>query len=172
LDEVSGTLGLAGSVDTVVALKRARTQGEATLSVTGRDVEEMVYAVTFKEGKWYANGTTLAEAARKAGESRLGEKMRAVLDLVNERTTTTPSDVVRILGEKEATARQCLSRLANAHNMISRIGMGVYAPVTVSQVSQAGADCGLDGSDVQSTTIPAVSQSVPSERLVLAGSLE
>ena len=47
LDDVSGTLGLAGSVDTVITLKRARNTNTGTLSVTGRDVEEKVYSLSF-----------------------------------------------------------------------------------------------------------------------------
>ena len=41
LDQVSGTLGLAGSVDTIITLGRERTGTSGTLSVTGRDVDEM-----------------------------------------------------------------------------------------------------------------------------------
>lgn len=124
LEEVSGTLGLAGSVDTVIALKRARTRGEATLSVTGRDVEEMVYAVNFANGKWAANGMNLAEAAQRAAACNLGDGMRAVLELVNSRKITTSADVVEHLGQKEATARQYLKRLADDHNLIWRVGLG------------------------------------------------
>ena len=80
LEEVSGTLGLAGSVDTVIALKRARTRGEATPSVTGRDVEEMVYAVNFANGKWAANGMNLAEATQRAAACNLGDGMRLFSD--------------------------------------------------------------------------------------------
>jgi hypothetical protein len=135
-DDVSGTLGLVGSVDTVITLKRARTGEAGTLSVTGRDVEEMVYSLIFVDGVWKADGTDLAAAAQKVTERRLGGKMSAVLDLVNTRTTTTAADVVADLDFADTTARQYLHRLANEHGLITRISTGIYAPVTVSQVSQ------------------------------------
>ncbi|MBV8399893.1 MAG: AAA family ATPase [Acetobacteraceae bacterium] len=136
LDDVSGTLGLVGSVDTVIPLKRRRTDTASTLSVTGRDVEEMVYKVIFAQGKWRADGTNLSDAAKKATEDKLGEKMCAVLECVNSRVSTSASDVVEALGLKEDTARQYLRRLADEHELIARISTGIYGPVTVSQVSR------------------------------------
>jgi hypothetical protein len=133
LDDVSGTLGLAGSVDTVITLKRKRTDVAGMLSVTGRDVDEMVYKVVFADGKWKADGTDLSDAARKATEGKLGEKMRVVLEFVNSRLSTTASDVVEALGLREDTARQYLRRLTYEHSLIARISTGIYGPVTVSQ---------------------------------------
>jgi hypothetical protein len=94
LDAVSGTLGLAGSVDTVITLKRSRTHGTGVLSVTGRDVEENVYSLAFADGVWKVDGSDLAEAANRVTERKLGAKMRAALELVNSRVQTTAADVV------------------------------------------------------------------------------
>jgi RecA-family ATPase len=135
LDDVSGTLGLVGSVDTVITLKRARTGDVGTLSVTGRDVEEMVYSLTFVDGVWTADGTNLAAAANKVEQRKLSEKMHGVLELVNSRVQTTAADVVANLGISDSTARQYLRRLADEHRLIARISTGIYGPVTVSQVS-------------------------------------
>ncbi|MGH9205020.1 MAG: AAA family ATPase [Acidimicrobiales bacterium] len=136
LDDVSGTLGLAGSVDTVITIKRTRNDGAGTLSVTGRDVEEMIYSLTFVDGLWKADGTNLTDAANKVTERKLSEKMRAVLKLVNFRTQTTAADVAANLGISDSTARQYLRRLADEHGLITRISTGIYGPVTVSQVSR------------------------------------
>jgi RecA-family ATPase len=135
-DDVSGTLGLVGSVDTVITLKRTRTKETGTLSVTGRDVEEMVYSLTFVDGLWRADGTNLAAAANKVTERKLSEKMRAVLELVDTRAQTTAADIVANLGIIDSTARQYLHRLYEEHGLISRISTGIYGPVTVSQVSR------------------------------------
>ena len=135
-DEVSGTLGLVGSVDTVITLKRIRSGNSGTLSVTGRDVEEMVYSLTFVDGLWRADGANLADAANRAAEHKLSEKMRSVLQLVNSRAQTTAADVRDSLGIIESTARQYLHRLAAEHRLISRLSTGIYSPVTVSQVSR------------------------------------
>src|SRR5437762_14174510 len=40
LDEVSGSVGLTGAVDGFLVLKRERGQFDATLHVTGRDIED------------------------------------------------------------------------------------------------------------------------------------
>jgi RecA-family ATPase len=136
LDAVSGTLGLAGSVDTVITLRRPRTEGASTLSVTGRDVEEMEYSLIFVDGVWTVDGTDLVDAANKVTERKLSEKMRAVLDLVNSREQTTAADVTANLGITDSTPRQYLRRLSDEHGLIARIGTGTYGPVTVSQVSR------------------------------------
>lgn len=136
LDDVSGTLGLAGSVDTVITLKRARSNRIGTLSVTGRDVEEMTYQLLFDDGKWSADGGQLCAAASKSAEPKLGEKMRKVVELVNSRPQTTAADIVVTLQLEYSTARQCLRRLADEHGLITRLAAGAYGPVTVSQVSR------------------------------------
>lgn len=54
LDEVSGTQGLAGAADAVMVLKRSRGEADATLHITGRDVEEAEHALSFAPdiGTW------------------------------------------------------------------------------------------------------------------------
>jgi RecA-family ATPase len=146
LDDVSGTLGLAGSFDTVITLKRVRNADAGTLNVTGRDVEEMTYQLCFVDGVWKADGQELAAAAVKATERKLGEKMRQVLELVNSRSQTTAADVVIAMQISHSTARQYLYRLADEHGLISRLTTGAYGPVTVSQVSR-DQDRGLPGDE-------------------------
>lgn len=52
LESVSGTSGLTGAADTICVLARERHDLEAILAVTGRDVEEAEYALTFDDGRW------------------------------------------------------------------------------------------------------------------------
>lgn len=140
LDDVSGTLGLTGSVDTIINLKRKRTLKDGTLSVTGRDVEETVYRVIFSDdGKWQAAGTDLADAARKVTEDSLSRLMRDVLEAVNTGEPLSASDIAFLLEMREDTVRQYLSRLCK-QGLIVRLSPGKYGPVTESQVSQAGDD--------------------------------
>jgi RecA-family ATPase len=150
LDDVSGTLGMAGSFDTVITLKRTRNTNAGKLSVTGRDVEEMTYQLCFVDGVWKADGEELAAAAIKATESKLGEKMRKVLELVNSRSQTTAADVVVAMQIRHSTARQYLYRLADEHGLISRLATGAYGPVTVSQVSRD--EHGADSDDESPST--------------------
>lgn len=140
LDQVSGTLGLSGSVDTIITLNRERTGTSGTLSVTGRDVDEMIYKLNFVGGHWSTDGGDLAEAARRVTTRRLGAKTQEALELVNSGMATTISDVAKYLGVSDGTARKHLSRLASEYGLIERIGSGEYGPVTVSQLSQEAPD--------------------------------
>ncbi|MFF5606014.1 AAA family ATPase [Streptomyces cellulosae] len=55
LTEVSGTNGIAGAADATLVLKRARGQADGILHVTGRDVDEAEYALSFQpaSGSWH-----------------------------------------------------------------------------------------------------------------------
>lgn len=134
----------------MITLKRTRNTNSGTLSVTGRDVEEMVYKLSFVDGMWQPDDGELAAAANKLAEPKLGQKMQKVLELVNSRSQTTAADVVIKAGIPHATARQYLGRLADDHGLITRLATGTYGPVTVSQVSRDAddviSDDGISGS--------------------------
>jgi RecA-family ATPase len=136
LDQVSGTLGLAGSVDTIITLNRQRTGTSGTLSVTGRDVDEMVYKLNFVGGHWSTDGGDLAEAARRTTTRKFGPKMQEALELVTSGMATTIGEIANYLDVSDGTARKYLSRLASDYGLIERTGNGRYGPVTVSQLSQ------------------------------------
>lgn len=140
LDNVSGTLGLAGSVDTVITLNRKRTEPSGLLNVTGRDVDEMAYKLNFVDGQWSTDGDDLAEAAQRAATHKFGAKMQEALELVNAGVATTSREVAEYLGVPEATARKYLSRLATERGLIERTSIGTYGPVTVSHLSHDAAD--------------------------------
>ena len=136
LDNVSGTLGLSGSVDTVITLNRKRTESSGMLNVTGRDVDERVYKLSFVDGQWSTDGDDLSDAAQRATTNKFGTKMHEALELVNAGIATTGREVADFLDVPEATARKYLSRLATKHGLIERTGKGTYGPVTVSQLSR------------------------------------
>jgi RecA-family ATPase len=139
LDNISGTLALSGSVDTVITLNRKRTESSGLLNVTGRDVDEMIYKLNFVNGHWLTDGDDLAEAAQRATTKKFGPKMQETLDAVNAGLATTSREVAELLEVPEPTARKYLSRLATEYRLIERTGIGSYGPVTVSQPSQAAA---------------------------------
>jgi RecA-family ATPase len=64
VSEISGTNGLAAAADTIAVLKRARTQTDAELWLTGRDIEERTLAVHFDAGRW-----ALVSVPRSGGNS-------------------------------------------------------------------------------------------------------
>jgi hypothetical protein len=144
---VTGSTGLTGAADTTLVLQRARNAMTAALHVTGRDVEESEYALTFdaSRGAWDLDGQALAEAAARAAELRatagLGEDSARVVEYVNSRQDgTRAADVARDLGLTPDTARQYLYR-AEESGRIAKRGRGLYGPVTsVTTVTNALAE--------------------------------
>lgn len=131
---VSGTNGLAGAADTVIVLNRARYSTTGLLKVTGRDVAEEEYALTFTQGSvWALDGANLEEAAAKAGQERatagLGDRSSEVAAFVITRPNgVRAADVSGSLGIDEHTARTYLGRLVTA-GRIERPTRGLYTPV-------------------------------------------
>lgn len=139
VDRVSGTHGLAGSADTVIVLARPRGEPDGLISVTGRDVIEGEYAVSFDgaSGIWSLDGNSLERAAgiartRKAAEG-LDDRAQSVLAYVNDNPDGVQwSEVASEFGEVEA---RYLVRLYN-QGRIDRPKRGLYTPLsTVSGVS-------------------------------------
>jgi hypothetical protein len=152
VDTVSGTQGIAGSVDFVMVLNRKRHSNDATLHVTGRDIEEGEYALHADEGVlWRLQGASLAEATKAAEQkqdhARLGKSSLEVLSFVNSRERTTANDVMTSFGLDRRQANQLLGRLHEG-GRIAKPGHGVYAPHERGPQSE-----GLEGADVSGTNI-------------------
>ena len=77
VETVQGTFGTAGAADTIMVVKRARGEADATLYVTGRDVVERELALRFtpEAGTW--------ELLGDAAEYRLGETRKEILEPVD-----------------------------------------------------------------------------------------
>lgn len=100
LDSVSGTLGLSGGADATMVLKRSRGQADATLSITGRDVDERELALAFdaETCRWKHLGD--------AEEHRLSTARREIVETmtsVNE--PMRPVDVAEVTGRNRNTIR-------------------------------------------------------------------
>ena len=147
VDRVSGTHGLAGSADTVVVLAREREQPEGLISVTGRDVIESTYAVSFDgaSGTWSLDGDGLRDAQRaavdRAAELGLDERARSIVSYVNAHPAgVSPAQVAEALDLEPNTARAYLSRLYESRR-IERPTRGLYMPVaSVASVAFEGPD--------------------------------
>jgi RecA-family ATPase len=131
LELASGTNGLMGAADFVMVLTRGRTDSNALLRITGRDVTEAGYNLLFDDGIWSPNGTGLSDAAQQVQGPRLGETMTSVLALVNSRDITTPGDVSQLLDIDVDTAGRYLRRLAG-FGLITRTERGRYSPNSLS----------------------------------------
>jgi hypothetical protein len=127
IDSISGTHGLAGAADTIITLQRGRGKGDGVLRVTGRDVVEAAYAVTFRDGVWALDGDTLKEArdnvARRAESGQLSERSAEILEFVRQAPAGVPSKQVRDKFGKDAD--QYLKRLTDS-GRLSKPKRGLY----------------------------------------------
>jgi hypothetical protein len=109
LTEVSGTNGLAGAADATLVLKRARNQGDGVLHVTGRDVDENEYALTFDPaaGAWQM-------LDGPAEDHQVGETRATILRFLR----TTPGSTPKVIADGVGLAydnvkRTCQRMLAD-----------------------------------------------------------
>lgn len=117
LESLSGTMGLSGAADSILVLSKERTKRDATLFMTGRDVDETELNLRFdaQTGTWALLGDTLSDertavvAALKAAGVPLGAK-----------------DLAATLGQPYANVRALAYRMANAGQI--RSANGLYTP--------------------------------------------
>lgn len=110
VDMVSGTHGLAGAVDTVAVLSKARTKNDGVLSVSGRDVEERALSVRFESGRW----VLLGEESR---EPPLSETRTRILALIEQQGPMNVEQVSAALNMNSETVRKRLRQLADDHHL-------------------------------------------------------
>jgi hypothetical protein len=127
----SGSNGVAGAADYILALSRKRNSDQGVLRVTGRDIVEGEYAMTTTDGVWELIGGTLASAAEALvsdeEDDRLSTRDRDVIKFVAGRATTTPKELGEHLEVKDNIASNLLTRLARDGHIEKR-ERGVYAP--------------------------------------------
>lgn len=153
MDSTSGTNGLNGSADFTVNLSRKRNDSAGIIRVTGRDVEENEYAVTSTGGSWAIDGATLAEAARKAEETRttagLGDRSAEIVQWVSRQPgPVSVAEVASVLAMEDRAARTYLDRLVNA-GRLTRPQRGRYA--CVSSVSSVSSDASVSSDRLNDT---------------------
>src|SRR5512132_263102 len=150
VDAVSGTAGLAGAADTIIVLSRDRQEASGLLKVTGRDVAEGEYAVTFKDGAvWELDGRDLEVAREKAQKVRAttrataaaGDRMLDVVLYAYEHPDgVRRGDVAKALKLEPSVAGVYLARAVDT-GRLQRAERGLYTPVTsVTSLRSATAD--------------------------------
>lgn len=133
---VSGTNGIAGSADNVLVLTRPRGQRDGLLRVTGRDIAEGEYALTFDAARWTLDGVDLTEAAscarKRKATANLSDRSIDVYDHVHRHPEgVSPAEVALALQLDRTAAQVYLSRLAEKGRITHR-RRGVYAPLTAN----------------------------------------
>ena len=138
IDTISGTHGLAGAADTIITLSRGRGKGDGILRVTGRDVIEADYAVTFRDGVWMLDGDTIREAranvTRRAETTALSGRSTEILDFIRQHPDgATAKQVTDKFGKD---AGQYLKRLL-ASGRLSKPARGLYVVSEPSELSES-----------------------------------
>lgn len=122
IDSISGTLGIAGVVDTVLVI--ARTARGTTLYVRGRDVEEAEWALDFdKEScRWVLTGD--------AHEVQQSNQRQKILDaLRNAPQGMPPKELILATGMKDGNLRQLLYSMGKDGQVYQQEGN--YFPAVV-----------------------------------------
>jgi hypothetical protein len=140
VDAVSGTNGIAGGADTVLVLTRPREDPAGLLQVTGRDVTEGAYALTFDCGTWCLDGADLGAAAaaarRRLATAGLADRSADIVAYVlTAPSPVTVSEVSEALNLSNDDTGKYLRRAAEA-GRIAKVGRGAYSSVPSSEVSE------------------------------------
>lgn len=111
LDEITGSIGIAGAVDGTLILKRERGQQEATLFVTGLDVEQEQYlAISFDAT------TAMWTIVGNAEEVCRSKKRQEILDLLTEQFPDGmySREIAEALDKNYHTTRTLLRKMEEA----------------------------------------------------------
>jgi AAA domain len=130
LDEITGSIGLTGAVDGALILKRERGQHEASLFVTGRDIEhEQQLALRFDAQ------TSMWTLVGNAEEVRHTKERQDILDLLSEQFPEgmTPRQVAEALDKNYHTTRCLLRKLEVAGDIQHADSQYVAIPVENSR---------------------------------------
>jgi hypothetical protein len=125
LATVSGTNGIAGAADAVLVLERGRNNADGVLHVTGRDVEEADYALSFDPGRgaWQMlDGPAI--------DHTVADTRAAILRHLRENPGRTPKDIATAIGIDGGNVRRTCARMHEA-GQLARDATGRYfTPMT------------------------------------------
>jgi hypothetical protein len=107
-DDVSGTNGIAGAADGTLVLRRVHGRPDATLHITGRDVEESELGLSFDCGEWRHIGT--------AAEVRASSEQNEILAVIRRAGSegATVAEIGDETGKQRRNIAKLLSKLAAA----------------------------------------------------------
>ena len=108
IDSVSGTTGLAGAADAICIFRRERGKVDASLLITGRDVEEQELAFKFvlSEQRGYAWAL-----AGDAAALRLSAERQEIIDVVTSQPGVTSGEISVAVGRSSANVRHMLFKM-------------------------------------------------------------
>jgi hypothetical protein len=122
IDQITGTLGIAGIADTLWGLVRKRGSGAALLRIDGRDVEQGDKALEHDppQGQWWVI------VADNAEEYEMGRETQAViLAMEGIGGPANINTIASLSGKKRATTARLLQRAAKS-GLVMSYGNGMY----------------------------------------------
>lgn len=140
VETVQGTLGSAAAADTIIVVKRARGEADATLHITGRDVMEQEIALQFspEAGTW----SLLGDAA----EYTLGKTRKKIVDVLHAHGSLKPKQVSELTDIEHELAKKTMQRMFGDGQL--NANKGVYSlvlPVPGVPLSPRESDLGTEG---------------------------
>jgi hypothetical protein len=123
VDAVSGTHGLAGAADAVMVLARSRGSAQATLKVTGRDIEEGEYALDFAAdiGTWQMLDGPASDYERSP-------ERRAILEVLRAEEGLGPKAIADTAQLSHDVVKHLVRKMVDAGDLDTD-GTGRYFPV-------------------------------------------
>ena len=150
-NEVSGSTGLTGAADAILIAKRARNTAEAVLHVTGRDINEQDFGLS-----WHNETCSWTLLDEPVALATMGATRRQILDWLSAHGGGTPSQIAEGTGIRLNTVQQNVRRMV-ADDQLDSDGQGTYFPaLSVSAPSSLSALTDrADTTDCQSQDVPA-----------------
>lgn len=118
-ETISGSYGMTGPADGMLVLKRTRGEADATLHITGRDVEDRNLALRFtgETGEW-----------RLLGDARhyaLSAERRQIIETLDTHPGLKPKELADQSGLKHASVKHLLIRMRD-EGLLKSDGEGRY----------------------------------------------
>jgi hypothetical protein len=128
VDSISGTQGIAGAADTLIALTKPRGKAEGFLTFTGRDIREGDLAVQFDEhaGTW----SSLGDAAKWRTTQERREVLEA-LEALSDGDPVQPGAIAREIGKKLGVTSKLLQGLEK-EGLVTKAAYGKYLPASLT----------------------------------------
>lgn len=120
IDQVMGSVGIVGTADVVLALRRARGSEDAILRADGNDIESREYVLRFGSEPM---GFVITDA--DPGESKLSPERRAVLEALRSMEEAKAVELAPIVAKDPDTVSKALRALASA-GLAEVVRFGVY----------------------------------------------
>lgn len=134
-EEVSGSTGLTGAVDATLYVKRARNTSEAVMHVTGRNIMEKAYGLT-----WNASTVTWSLTDEPAIIATMRGTRREIFRWIEENAGGTPTQIAEATGITIDTAKKTVRRMVE-DGQLDTDGEGRYfVPLSLSPVSPVSPD--------------------------------